>query len=77
MHAMGANLSPSVTLMTSRSYPPTAADGICMSFHYHMYGANVGKLSVSAMFDGSDGSQQTTQVSLLSTNMPRERSNVT
>ena len=62
MHAMGQDLQPSATILTSRSYSPTAADGICMSFHYHMYGANVGELSVSATYDADDGSQQTTQV---------------
>ncbi|XP_076802493.1 MAM and LDL-receptor class A domain-containing protein 1-like [Clavelina lepadiformis] len=41
------------SLTTSRFYPPTAANGICMNFHYHMYGANVGDLAVTAKLEDS------------------------
>ena len=57
MHATGTTLPDlgSRRLLTSRSYPPTAHAGICMSFHYHMYGSNVGQLSVLGIYsDGSD-----------------------
>ena len=59
MHANGNNLSDagSQKLITSRFFPQTAINGFCMSFHYHMYGSNVGQLTVIGM--SQDGTQHT------------------
>ena len=57
MHANGELLADSEyqSLLTSRLFPPSAPVGFCMSFHYHMYGSNVGQLSVIGLPD--DGAQ--------------------
>ena len=62
MHANGDLLLDSgyQRLITGRLYPPTAPLGFCMSFHYHMYGSNVGELSVIGLND--DGSQDVVSV---------------
>lgn len=36
-------------LLTSRSYPPTAADGVCWTFHYHLFGPDIGDFSAVLM----------------------------
>jgi len=64
MHANGELLtdSESQRLITSRLFPPTASIGFCTSFHYHMYGSNVGALSVVAI--QQDGTEQVVSLSL-------------
>ena len=54
MHANGDLLadSGSQRLITSRFFPPSAPIGFCMSFHYHMYGSNVGELAVIGLQEG-------------------------
>ena len=51
MHGNGALLTDfsSQRLMTNRVFPSPAINGFCMVFNYHMYGSNVGKLSVIMM----------------------------
>ncbi|XP_078483553.1 MAM and LDL-receptor class A domain-containing protein 1 isoform X3 [Ciona intestinalis] len=49
MHGHGADMSDIslAYLSTDKYYPPTAVNGICVSFFYHMFGSNVGKLMLS------------------------------
>lgn len=63
---MALSATPSSNgLQADRFYPPTAANGMCMTFYYYLFGQNVGELAVSLMEHGGSKNKVELLINLL------------